>query len=278
MKPAPFDHVRIDSPEEACDLLAEHGDDARVLAGGQSLMPMLNMRLAKPAVLLDISRCAALDYVRVEDGTLAIGAATTQAAIEWRPALATEVPLLAAALPAVAHFPIRNRGTVCGSLAHADPSAELPLCLAALDGEVVLRSRAGTRRLKAAQFQAGVLATACRADELLVEARFPLRSPDEACAFEEFSLRHGDYAIVAVAAVASPRGIRIAVGGVADRPVVADWPDLDDAALDTALNDLAWSLGARDEGEVSAKMRRHLVRGLGRRVVRRARPTAGGLS
>jgi 2-furoyl-CoA dehydrogenase FAD binding subunit len=267
MKPAAFDYVRVDTLEEACDLLAEHGEQARVLAGGQSLMPMLNMRLAQPGILVDISRCAPLAYARVENGNLAVGAAQTQAEVEWRATLAEEVPLLSQAFPHISHFQIRNRGTVCGSLAHADPSAELPLCLTALGGEVVLRSKRGRRVLAPERFFHGMLSTARAADELLEEARFPLQAPRTGYAFEEFSMRHGDYAIVAVAAVVGERQIRLAVSGVADRPTLAVWSRLSGDALDAALNDLAWSLAARDDQHASARYRRHLVRQLGLRAV-----------
>ena len=139
MKPAAFDYVRADSAEVACDLLTQYGDEARILAGGQSLMAVLNMRLAQPALLVDISRSNSLSTIEVRDGQLEVGAAATQAALEWRTTLANELPLLPLVFPHISHFQIRNRGTVCGSVAHADPSAELPLCLIALKGSVVLR-------------------------------------------------------------------------------------------------------------------------------------------
>lgn len=271
MKPAPFDHVRIDRVEEALALLATHGDDARILAGGQSLMPILNMRLAQPGLLLDISRCDDLKPVRVEHDHLTIGAAVTQAEVEWRPALAGDVPLLAQAFPVISHFQIRNRGTVCGSLAHADPSAELPLCLSVLGGSVTLRAGHGERTVLARDFFRGLLQTDRQPDELIVACRFPLRRPDEGHAFEEFSVRHGDYALVAAAAVVTRDGIRLGIGGVADRPEVALWPLLDGTALDDAINDFAWSLNAREDAQASAKVRRHLVRELGRRAIERAR-------
>ncbi len=271
MKPAPFDYVRIDMPEEACALLREHGDDARVLAGGQSLMPLLNMRLANPRLLLDISRCPALDYVRVDSRYLAVGAAATQGALERRPGLRAEAPLLAQAMPWISHFQVRNRGTVCGSIAHADPSAELPLCLLALDGEVLLRSHDRERSVKAENFFRGMLATDRRADELMVEARFPVAGADSGYAFDEFCLRHGDFAVAAAAAVVRPGRIRLAVGGVADRPAVIEWPLLEQAQIEAPLNDFAWSLGARNDSQASAAVRRHLVRHLGRNAVARAR-------
>ncbi|MBR8159297.1 FAD binding domain-containing protein [Burkholderia cenocepacia] len=279
MKPASFEYIRIDSAEEACALLAEHGDEARILAGGQSLVTVLNMRLAQPKRLLDISRTKPLDYVRIAGGKLAIGAAATQASVEWREHLAREVPVLALAFPNISHFQIRNRGTVCGSVAHADPSAELPLCLALLDGEVVLRSRRGARVLQAGDFFQGMLMTARKPDELVEEVRYPLASAGTGYAFEEFSSRHGDFAIVACAAAVNGDGIRLAVGGVADRPRVIALPRLGGNALDDALNDFAWELEARDDPHASASYRRHLVRQIGRRVVEqagRAIPSAGG--
>lgn len=270
MKPAVFEVVRADSADEAVQLLAERGPDARVLAGGQSLMAVLNMRLAQPSALIDISRTPDLGQVRTADGMLAVGASVTQGSVEWRSGLAQEVPLLAQAFPFISHFQVRNRGTVCGSVAHADPSAELPLVLAALGGEVVLRRGAGRRVLGAGDFFQGMLTTARAPDELVEEVRFPLARAGQRFAFDEFSARHGDFALCAVAAVADADGLRLAVGGVADRPTVAQWPaDLRGADLENALNDFAWSLEAQDDGHASARFRRHLVRRLGASVIRR---------
>ena len=270
MKPAAFDYQRADDAESALATLAQLGGDARILAGGQSLMAVLNMRLAQPQRLIDISRSAALAQVRAEAGWLHIGAAATQASIEWRPRLAQELPLLALALPHISHFQIRNRGTVAGSIAHADPSAELPLCLLALEGEVILRNARRRRTVKAADFFTGMLMTA-RADDEMVEAvRFPLARPGVGHGFEEFAMRHGDFAICAVAAVADAKRLRIAVGGVADRAVARDFPVLDGSALADALNEFAWALDARDEPQASAALRRRLVRELGRRAAEQA--------
>ncbi|WP_395408479.1 FAD binding domain-containing protein [Pseudoduganella sp. UC29_106] len=269
MKPAAFDYLRAESAADAARQLRELGSDARILAGGQSLMAALNMRLAQPAVLIDISRTPDLDYVRATDGMLAVGAASTQGSVEWRPGLRSEVPLLAQAVPFISHFQIRNRGTVCGSVAHADPSAEIPLVLSALGGEVVLRHGDKRRTLAAADFFQGMLMTARAPDELVEEVRFPLAQPGQRSAFTEFSARHGDFAITSAAAVADKRGLRLAVGGVADRPQVAHWPaDLRGADLTTAINDFAWSLQAQDDVHASAQFRRHLVRQLGAQVLR----------
>lgn len=273
MKPAAFDYQRVETAGEAAAALAQLGDEARILAGGQSLMAVLNMRLARPQRLLDISRSTALAKLRVDGDMLHVGAAATQATLELRPGLAQDVPLLALAFPHISHFQIRNRGTVVGSIAHADPSAELPLVLLALGGEVCLRSARGARRVTARDFFTGMLLTARKADELVEAVRFPLAPVGQGHGFEEFAVRHGDFAICAVAAVADARRLRIAVGGVADRPVARDLPLLDGAALDDALNELAWSLDVRDEPQASAALRRQLVRRLGRRAADRALTT-----
>lgn len=270
MKPAAFDYIRADSAQETVDLLARHGDEAKILAGGQSLMAMLNIRLAQPNMLVDISRCRDLDYARIENGKLAVGAAATQASVENRPALAGEVPLLALAFPSISHFQVRNRGTVCGSVAHADPSAELPLCLTALQGEVVLRSKAGRRVLKADDFFQGMLMTAVRPGEIVEEVRYPLRRAGTGYAFEEVSTRHGDFAIVALAAVVDADAIELTVGGVADRPQRKRWPRLAGAELEGELNDFAWELEAQGDTHASAAYRRHLVRELGRKLIAKA--------
>jgi len=271
VKPAAFDYIRCDSADEAVALLAEYGDDARVLAGGQSLMPMLNMRVAQTKMLLDISRAADLAVTRVADGVLSVRAAVTQAAVEWRPTLVDEVPLLAQAFPHLGHVQTRNRGTVCGSIAHADPSAELPLCLAMLGGEVVLRSRTDRRTLPAEQFFRGALSTARQPAEIVEEVRFPLARGGERYAYAEVAMRHGDFAIVGLAAAVSAAEIRIGVGGVADRPWIQRWPRLANDELDAALNQLAWDLGARDDLHASGAYRRHLVRTLGRKLIEELR-------
>ena len=270
MKPPRFDYVRAASMEEAIEVLAEHGDDARVLAGGQSLVAMLNMRLVAPEVIVDISRVPELASITCTEDAVEIGAAVTQAEVERFDGLAAHLPLVARALPFVGHYQTRARGTVCGSLAHADPSSELPLCLAALDGEVVLRSSRGTRVMGAADFQQDVLTTACEPDEMIVSVHLPLHEPGEGCAFTEFGIRHGDFAIVAVAALANGERVRVGVGGCSDRPHVVEFPPLEGDALAERLNALAWSLPFDDDHHASARYRRDLVRILGRQTVEAA--------
>jgi len=174
MKPRPFDYARPDTADEAVALLAEYGDEARVLAGGQSLMAMMNLRLADPAVLVDIARIQELSHVRDRGDKIEVGAAVTQNKLLSWPKLAAKLPLVAVALPNVGHFQTRNKGTVCGSIAHADPSSELPLSLALLEGEVVLRSKRGTRTVSAKSFQLDMLTTARESDELIAAVRLPV--------------------------------------------------------------------------------------------------------
>jgi 2-furoyl-CoA dehydrogenase FAD binding subunit len=271
MKPARFDYVRAESLAEVHEVLAQEGADARIIAGGQTLMPMLSMRLVRPAVLVDVMRIPGLDVIEVRDGAIRVDAAARQATLGDHPGLGTAQPLLAAALPWVGHAQTRNRGTVCGSLAHADPSAELGLVLLVLGGSVELSSRRGRRTVASADFFQGVMSTARADDELIEAAHYPLRRPGEGMAFAEFGRRHGDFAIVACAAVADASGARLAVGGVADRPVLRDFGTLDGAALDDALSELADDLEARDDLHATADHRRRLVRALGRRMIEEAR-------
>src|SRR5215467_2136915 len=221
MKPRPFDYIRPDTIEEAIALLAEYGDGARILAGGQSLVPMLNLRIVEAEALIDVSRIAALDVIgEVSDKELGnrieIGAAVTQNKLMAWPRLAEKLPLVAAALPHVGHFQTRNKGTVCGSIAHADPSSELPLTLALLGGEVVLKSQRGERVLAPNEFQKDMLTTARAPDELIAAVRFPLTKGGgvgRGVAFREVARRHGDFAIVAVAAVVEDKNtVRLGVG------------------------------------------------------------------
>ena len=267
MKPAPFDYVRAMSTEHALQCLSYAGEDARILAGGQSLMAVLNMRLAAPQLLVDISSTQDLDFIRLEREHLVVGAAATQAKVEWRSSLKDDVPLLSLAFPHISHFQIRNRGTVCGSIAHADPSAELPLVIALLNGSIVLRSPKNSRLVKAEDFFQGMLMTSRAPDEMIEAVHFPLRREGERFGFAEFAARHGDFALVACASVVTDASVRLAVGGVADRPVVRSWPRLDPSDLKDAINDFSWELDAQDDAEVSAAYRRHLVRELGFRVI-----------
>jgi 2-furoyl-CoA dehydrogenase FAD binding subunit len=269
VKPRRFDYVRPDTVEEAVAVLAEHGDAARVLAGGQSLIAMLNLRLAEPAVLVDIARLPELNYIRDLGETIEVGAAVTQNRLLAWPELSTKLPLLAAALPFVGHFQTRNKGTVCGSIAHADPSSEIPLALAVLAGEVVLRSARGTRVLPADEFQVDMLTTAREPDELITAVRFPT-AKRRGAAFREVARRHGDFAIIAVAAIADGhRSVRFGVGGMTGRPAVRRI-DADGAAIKDAIAALADELEGYEDMHASARMRRDLLRRIGPVVIEEA--------
>jgi 2-furoyl-CoA dehydrogenase FAD binding subunit len=200
-----------------------------------------------------------------------VGAAVRQADLLAWPGLAQRQPLLALALPWVGHAQTRNRGTVCGSIAHADPSAEIPLVLLALEGDVVLSTRRRRRAVSAEQFFVGLMSTARADDELITAASFPTARPGHGYAFNEFGRRHGDFAISACAAVANGSSIRLAVGGVADRPVARTWGNIAGDALDDALNAFAHDLDARDDLHATARLRRDLVRKLGSRTIAEAR-------
>jgi len=241
VKPPPFEYHAPAAIEEACGLLGSL-EDAKVLAGGQSLVPLLNFRLARPAHLVDINRIGGLDRIYERDGGVAIQALARQAAVEDSELVARVCPLLTAAVGLVAHRVIRNRGTVCGSLAHADPASELPAVLLALGGHVVARSKRGERVIQANRLFQGVMETALAPDELLVEAWFP-SSPAPFAIVEE-SRRHGDFALAGVVRAAD----RLALFGVAPTPVLADPRDP--------------TKGLRPSGDLEAtpEFRLHLVR------------------
>lgn len=220
MKPAPFDYHRPADLAEALDLLARFGDDARIAAGGQSLVPMMNLRIAAPAILIDLNAVTALAGIALDGDRLRIGAMTRQKHLLTDPLVAAHAPLLARAAAWIGHVQTRGRGTVGGSLAHADPSAELPLVMVTLGADFVLRSAAGTRRIAAGDFFHDALTTGLAADELLADILVPVAPADARVAFAEYALRHGDFAIAAAAIQYSPQAgtLRAGLGGVATVP------------------------------------------------------------
>jgi len=226
MKPAPFLYAAPGTLEEALTVLAQHGADAKVLAGGQSLVPMMNLRLARPAVLVDLNRISGQDGVRDGTRAVAIGFLTRQRAFETSPDLARRLPLLAEAISFIGHPAIRSRGTIAGSIAHADPAAEIPAVMTALDAEIVVRSKGKKRVIAARDFFVDLFTTVLEPTEIVVEIRIPRRAP-QGTAFLEVARRHGDFALVGVATTlgASPDGTieraTIALAGVAGKPVRA---------------------------------------------------------
>jgi carbon-monoxide dehydrogenase medium subunit len=280
MKAPRFAYARPVSIAQALALLDEHRDEARVLAGGQSLVPMLNFRVAAPRVLVDINRIAGLAGIKVAKNHLRIGALTRHVELERSTDIAKHLPLLASAMPHIAHPAIRNRGTFGGSCALADPAAELPACAIALGATFVVAGKKGERRIAAEDFFKGLYATALKAGELLVAAEFPLPKPGYVSAFGELARRHGDYAMVGVAAHGLTQGgkfsdMRVAFFGVGDRPARAaqferalEGKPAAAAAIDGALARLDADLDPRADLHASAAMKRHLSKVLAGRVLK----------
>jgi len=281
VKPPPFAYHAPEDVPAALRLLAEHGAGAKVLAGGQSLIPLLNMRLAAPAHLVDINRLAGLDAIAAGPDGVRVGALVRHAALARHAGAARTQPLLRRALRLVAHPVIRNRGTVVGSLAHADPAAELPAVLALLGGTVELASASGRRTVEAAEFFLGPLEPAARPDELAVGAWFPAAPGRSGCAFEEVTRRHGDFALAGVAATVTlsddgrVTAARAAYVGVGSPPPVLDLTEAADGGAD-----LRAYVGGRIEPEAdihaTAEYRRHLAGVLTERALRAARRDALG--
>ena len=222
MKPAPFDYARPQSVTDALALLSARASEAKILAGGQSLVPMMNFRMARPGLLIDINRLAELDYHRVEGSHLVVGALARHAALRSSTLVRTACPLMAEAYQHVAHGPIRNRGTLCGNLCHADPASEMPAVALATDAVLVLKSSSGERRIPAEEFFLGTYETAANPDELLVEVRIPVAPDQQGWGFREISVRKGDFALTGVAATLTVAREKIAsaalaVCGVGDR-------------------------------------------------------------
>jgi 2-furoyl-CoA dehydrogenase FAD binding subunit len=289
MKPASFSYLRPDSANDACRALARYGDEARIIAGGQSLCAMLNMRLVTPSVLIDVNRLEALATIEDAGEIIVTGALVRQADALADSRIRSRVPLLAMALPHVGHYQTRNRGTLGGSVAHADPSAEVPLVLATLGGEVELRSSRRMRRLCAVDFFRSALVTAREPDEMLTALRWPAANARIHYAFEEFSVRGGDYAIVAVACMVEQRDddrlvrVRLGFGGCGDMPQVIEPADatgrtLDDELVSDIARYAAGKLECRADLQATADYRRHLAFVLGRQVLAAAKVVAGARS
>src|SRR5437867_5284538 len=280
MKAPRFAYARPASIAEALALLAEHKDEARVLAGGQSLVPMLNFRLAAPRVLVDVNRIAALSGIKVAKNHLRIGALTRHAELGRSADIARHLPLVAAAIPHIAHPAIRNRGTFGGSCALGDPAAELPACALALAATFVAAGKKGERRIAAQDFFKGLYATALKPGELLIAAEFPLPKPGYASAFGELARRHGDYAMVGVAAHGSTQGkkfsdMRVVFFGVGDRPGRAaqferalEGRPAAAESIEAALAKLDADLSPRADLHGSAATKLHLAKVLAGRVLK----------
>lgn len=279
MKPAAFDYVRADSVAHAVQALAAAGDEAKIIAGGQSLLPMMNFRLVKPSVLVDINHIAGLAEVRERGGRLVLGALVRHRITASDPLIRRHIPVLSAAMKHVAHLTVRNRGTFCGSICHADPAAEMPMLALLLNAEIHIASPRGERGVPAADFFVGSLATALVHDELVTEIEIDTLPAGTGWGFEEFARRHGDYALAAVAVTLQRRNgvavdVRIAVMGVGEMAIrlhaverVLEGSDLADARLDQAVALLRSEIEPNSDLNASADFRRHLAGGLARRAL-----------
>ena len=271
MKASAFSYARATSVANALELLVAHGDKAKVLSGGQSLMPAMNLRLISPELIVDIGEIAELREIAVRGDVLSIGALTRHVDILSSPEIAAHAPLLTEAVAHVAHPAIRNRGTIGGSLAHADPASELPASVVALNATIVVRGQTGERRIAAGDFFAGIYETALSAQELLIAIEVPVAQKNSAHFFYEFARRHGDYAIAGLAAQAIVRGglftdLRTAFFAVGDRPILAKAAErlvsvaITSVVLSEASAALGEELDPQDDQQASSSMRRHLAK------------------
>lgn len=278
MKASAFAYARATSVENALELLATHGDKAKVLSGGQSLMPAMNLRLISPDLIVDIGELAELRGIVVKDDIVAIGALTRHVDLLKSPEIAAQAPLLVDAIAHVAHPAIRNRGTIGGSLAHADPASELPACMTALGATIIVRGPRGERRIAAGEFFTGIYETLLLPQELLVAVELPAARKDGAHYFREFARRQGDYAIVGLAAqavLARDRfaDLRLAFFAVGDRPLLAGAAAklinvaITPAVLSEACSALGEELDPQEDQQATPAMRRHLARVLLARCV-----------
>ena len=282
MKPAKFDYFCPTSIEEALTLLERYQDEARVLAGGQSLVPMMNFRLATPAAVVDLNRVAGLGDIDEAQGVVRIGAMARQRQLEFAPLVQEKLPLLAEALRWVGHLPTRTRGTIGGSIAHADPAAEIPMVLQTLAGEVVVRGPQAERRIAASDLFLAPLTTSLAADEIITEVRFPSMPPEAGHAIEEFARRKGDFAIAAIAVMLARDGERCAMARLATAGIgpvtvrlrgaeaILEQRGLGEAAIAAAADKAAELVEPMSDQNGSADFRRHLTAVLTRRAVHKA--------
>jgi CO/xanthine dehydrogenase FAD-binding subunit len=287
LKPPKFQYWDPESVDDVVGFLKDHGDDSKLLAGGQSLMPVLAMRLARPDYLIDLNRVGGLDYVREENGSLRIGALTRQDALWRSDAVRRSCPLLSKAIPFIGHSAIRYRGTIGGSVVHADPSAELPAVMSALDAEFTVKGPGGTRVVPAREFFVTFFTTAVAADELLIEIRVPTVPAGAATAIDELARRHGDFALAGIAAVVHATGSRveraqICAFGVDEAPVrlesverLVAGQDATDELLTEAGSQAAQAVEPESDIHASAEYRREMTNVLTRRALKQALAESG---
>jgi carbon-monoxide dehydrogenase medium subunit len=282
MKPASFDYHAPTNVDDALALLKSHGGDARLLAGGQTLLPMMNFRLARPTAIIDLNRIPTLAYIERDGDVIRIGAMTRQRAIEFSPVVAADLPLLHEAIKFVGHLPTRSRGTIGGSIANADPAAEIPMVLQILEAEVRVRGPQGERRIATDELFLDAMATSLMPEEMLVEVRLPVVPQGAGVAVEEFARRHGDFAIATVGVMIVGDGkrcrkARLATAGVSSHSTrlrtaeqLLEERGLDQAAIAEAAKMAAQEVEPLSDNNASAEFRRHLTSVLAERALQRA--------
>ena len=275
MKPAPFQLHQVHSRKEALSLLEKYKDDAKVLAGGQTLVSVLAMRVASPDHLIDINKVEEFKTIEVQNDLLRIGPCVRQAQLENWVELYKTQPLLSMMFPWVSHTAIRNRGTVCGSIAHADPSSELVLALAVLRGTVELSNKKAIRKIRATEFFIGALQTDRKSNELISAVNFPISRKGEGYGFAEYGYRHGDFAVVAVAVVKRGGHWRIGFGGIDDVPIVVEVNTASTSKAIEFLEKISSDIEVREDPTATSGLRRHLMRTLGKRACMQAEEFKG---
>jgi len=288
MKPAQFDYAAPKTIEEAAALLAASNGDGKIIAGGQSLMPMINFRLVKPAILIDINRIEGLDRIELKSNRVRIGATVRHCRTAADPLISEHLPVVHEAMHHVAHMTVRNRGTFCGSVAHADPAAEMPMMTRFLDGTIIAFSVRGERRIPAAEFFVGSLVNSLEPDELVTAVEIDAIPPDAGWGFEEFAKRHGDFALACFATTlravdGRAKDVRVGMMGVGETPMrlreiedILDGTDVSDVVLDEVAKRLTDILTPNTDIHASADYRRHLSGVLAKRALRVAWSRANG--
>ena len=277
MKAPPFNYIRPEAVGGVIECLQKYGDDAAVLAGGQSLMASLNMRLSEPAVLIDINNVHSLSEIALDGNHLRIGAMTRQIEVEQSPLVAQHAPLISMAMPYIAHPAVRNRGTIGGSIAFADPAAELPACIVTLQANLIAQGSKGERKIPAIEFFNGLYETALTSDEVLIAIELPVATGRQKFSFKELARRHGDYAIIGICASTewsgtSLSGVRLVYFNAGDRPVVAVKAAaalkgvLSAESLESALGHLADDIDPPGDLNAGPSMRLHLAKVLTKRI------------
>ena len=267
MKPCNFEYAKCFTISDVTQILNEFGDKAQILAGGQSLVSMLNMRIVNPEIIVDINFLKDIISIEEKDDTIVIGPLYRQLELENWNSLKAKLPLIDQAIHYVGHIQHRARGTVMGSICHGDPTSELPLCFLALNGKIHLKSKKGERTISAEDFYLGPLLTLKNSNELAIKLELPIRKENVGYAFDEVSEKYSDYAISSFAVVSDNNKIRFSLGGIPSKPTVIEWDIKNFKYIDDLLNDFAWMLNLEDDQHASAIYKRELIRKVGKKTI-----------